>query len=66
MNTVRECLLQALKAIARAVPPISFKVGFEFLMRYVPQCAKDKELRKEFEAANDAMIGEKQPKGRTR
>ena len=56
MDSIRDCLLQALKAIARAVPPVSFRTGFEFLVRFVPRCAKDKEVGVAFEAANDSMI----------
>ena len=56
MDSIRDCLLQALRAIARAVPPVSFRTGFEFLVRFVPRCAKDKEVGTAFVAANDAMI----------
>lgn len=56
MDIVRKCLLGALKAIARAAPPVNFKTAFLFLMKYVPRCARDKELGQAFQAANDAMV----------
>jgi hypothetical protein len=62
MDGIRKCLLEALKAIASARPRIDFKIAFEFMMRYVPRCAKDKELARAFEAANDAMTDDKQKK----
>jgi hypothetical protein len=64
MDLVRKCLLEALRAIASARPRIGFKTAFAFMARYVPRCAKDKELAKAFEASNDAMVDDNSKRGR--
>ena len=55
MTGTRNRLLEALRAIARAKPAITFATAFRFLARYVP--GKDRELTRAFDKAEESMKG---------